>query len=108
MIKDVRLERLPKWAQEEMANLRRRVESLQARLAVLDDNEETAVSHGGYTSKRRFIPDADHVSFATEHGEIEVGLNVGRDGIRVSGGAAVLRVTPQAANSIFVDCKRSW
>ena len=115
MSTDLREERLPKWAKDEMARLRRDAEQARqgerkARLdtrpdasdTILDSYEPVPIGLGKGTRVRFIVGDASD-AWIDVHVETPAGSS--RPHIEVHGGCG-LRITPRVSNAVWVRTER--
>ena len=94
-----KIDKLPKWEKEYIANLQNRVAVLQQlRDASLQDRKETKVCWE-YNGDKNYIPDGAYVSFFVMDGKVEVHLG---DGVLRIYGNDKIKIIPQVANSIYI------
>ena len=119
MTVDARESKLPKWAREELFMLRRRLsEARQERDHLLagPPSNTGVIRYGALEAEGgpavrwledhavvRFFLDSNHADPWTSRSGIEVQVERGGPGVRVSAWGAPLRVVPRAANVIRVD-----
>ena len=95
------IDNLPKWARDDMNNLRRKVEQLEATIAEISHTEDVATALVSWSdlNSRGALPKYATVRFKMPEGYVDVSL---RDGLLRVAGYRQIVVAPVAANVVKV------
>jgi len=103
---DERFSRLPKWAQEEMTNIYRKLNEAADEIALLRGDVKTNAYIWHMEGKSQPIDDHATVVFILADGSrVDVGMPFDRSYLRVQAGRMVVR--PQASNVIQITGDRT-
>lgn len=109
MYKPEQLEKLPKWAQTEIAVLEMRVRELTQTIQEISPDSNTKVVAQITSEHKLFLPNRTHVKFYVGDGPfdyIEIGLRINRDNsenVYVSTGHGMISICPTSGNAIFIE-----
>jgi hypothetical protein len=108
MVDAAAIERLPKWAQNEISRLRVDLESTQAKLATAIGEAPSNIKVNPYhhpedDKPRAYLPDSETVRYELGNGEIDVRLRDGMLEIQAMANPRIeLTVRPRAANTLWI------
>jgi hypothetical protein len=106
--KAARYERLPKWAQEEIALLEMRLKEACAErdAAIAAPQSNVAIRRWAAEPgepKERWLPENAEVTFYVGKSRDRIAVRISDNGVTVNAWCGMLRVSPRAANSILIE-----